>query len=1026
MDAPRSSIASRCGSCSTDVRASNGLRRGSFAFIVGLVFAVSACREGGDSRGTPPPAVPPPPEVVPVVDLREDLADGGSITSGQRRVYRAVLAEGQFLEVETEQRGVDFKLNVTGPGGLRFSVDSPNGRHGPERLLLWAAAAGDYEVELAATSTDAGPQADPRFTLRVVALHAGSERERRRAEAFALGLEADRQRRSDDAAEVTRSISTYKREAAAWNALGELRGEIRAFDGLVWAAMDLHDRREQIEASRQLAALYERDGNVARQAEALVDMGEALSEQARRREAQEAFREALRLLARAPDAESEARVWNALANACLEEGQLDQAREGFERSLVLWRRLGRAESEAITRANLAYLLAELGEPQLAQDELERARTALPDPEPDDEAHLLTREVDTLTRLGRHGERVRRMAERAVALRRELGDPRALANALSTAALLEYQAENYARAERLFLDARQAMLRAGDAADAAQNLVSAGWCRVLAGRWDEAGAAFSQALPVLEAAGNPREAASALAGLAWVERHRGGLEPARQHALAAVSLVEALRSSTSRLDLRASLLAGRQQYFDLAVDVLMLLHARTGEERFAAEAFAVSERAHGRFLLETLPTGEGGGEGRSPEALARAGRVGRLDAACRSARASGASETALRTCEIELRSALGRLRDSEAAAAAASVTRPVSLAEAQRDLLADGSQLLLYDLGRMRSYLWVVSSRDVHTFVLPPAAELERSALDLYEALTASQQRSAWFEAERRRAALAAVLLEPALPVLTGRRLLIAREGALLYVPFSALLLPDSEGARRQPLLARYEVSYLPSASVGVWMRRLRKRASPAALDVVALGNPMPTPGFRPLPFSAAEARAAAAAAPPSRGKAFLEREAVKEILTRGRLGGSRFLHLAAHGFADDRYPELSGLVFAARDERGRARDGVLRAYEVARLRLSSELVVLSACDSGLGAKIAGEGLVGLPHAFLRAGAGKVLASLWRVNDPAAPVLMDELYQGLLRGLPPETALRQAQLKLAAHPKWRQPYYWAGFVLTGAG
>lgn len=957
-----------------------------------------------------------------VTDLRENFKDGGPIASGQRRLYRATLAAGHFLEIESEQRGVDFKLNATGPGDLQLSADSPNGRHGPERLLLWAAVAGDYEVALVAENVEA----DPRFTLRVVALHAGSERERRRAKAFALGLEADRQRRSDVAAEKARSIVTYKQEAAAWRALGEPRGEARALDGLILVAMDLHDRREQVEASHRLAVLHERSGEVARQAGALVDQGEALSELAQRREAQEAFREALRLLAREPDAETEARAWNALANACLKEGQLDQAREGFERSLVLWRRLGRAKSEAITRANLGFLLAELGEPQLAQDELERARKTLPDPLSDDEAFLLTREVDTWMRLGQRGEKVRQMAERAVALRRELGDPRALANALSTAALFEYREEAFSRAERLFLEAQRAMLQAEDSADAAQNLVSAGWCRVRADRWEAAGEAFAQALPVLETAGNPREAASALAGLAWVERQQGNLERARRHALAAVSLVEALRSSTGRLDFRASLLADRQQYFDLAVDVLMLLHARTGDDRFVAEAFAVSERAHGRFLLETLPVDSGRSEERPPEALASADRVGQLDAACRNALASGAAETALRACETKLRSALSQLRESEVATAAGSVTRPVSLAEAQSEMLADGNQLLLYDLGRMRSYLWVVSSRDVHTFVLPTAAELERRALDLYETLAASQQRSAWFEAERRSAALAAVLLEPALPVLTGRRLLIVREGGLLYVPFSALAIPISGSAHRQPLLARYEVSYLPSASVGVWMRRLRKRAKPAALDVAAFGNPMPTPGFRSLPFSAAEARAAAAAAPPSRGKAFLGGEAVKEVLTRGRLGVPRFLHLAAHGFADDRYPELSGLVFAARDERGRARDGVLRAYEVARLRLSSELVVLSACDSGLGAKIAGEGLVGLPHAFLRAGAGKVLASLWRVNDLAAPALMSAFYQGLLReGLTPEAALRSAQLELAAHPKWRQPYYWAGFVLIGA-
>jgi CHAT domain-containing protein/tetratricopeptide (TPR) repeat protein len=1007
------------------VRISNGLRSGSLAFTVWLAFAVSACQKSGDSRRALLPAEQPPGAAA-VVELREDLTDAGSIAKGQRRIYRASLVAGQFLEIEAEQRGVDFKLIVTGPGGLQLTADSPNGRHGPERLLLWATAAGDYEVALVATDAEA----DPRFTLRVMALHAGSEHERRRAQAFGLGMDADRQRRSGDVGEMTRAILTYKQEAAAWHALGELRGEIHALDGLVLVARRLHDRREQIEASRQLTVLYERAGDAARQAESLVDLGEALLELDRRRPAQEAFREALRLVARAPDEETEARAWNALANACQREGQLDQAREGFERSLVLWRRLGRSQSEAITRANLAFLLAELGEPQLALDELERARGSLPvPPSPDDEAFLLTREVDTLIRLNRQDDSVRQMAERAVALRRESADPRALANALSTAALFEYQEENFSQAEKLFLEARHAMLQAGDSSGAAQNLVSAGWCRVRAGTWAAAGVAFAQALPVLEAAGHPQEAAAALAGLAWVERQRGDLQRARQHALAAVSLIEALRSSTDRLDFRASLLADRQQFFDLAVDVLMLLQARTGNARYAAEAFAVSERAHGRFLLEALPGDEArAAEPRPPEALAlRADRVDRLDAACRSARASGAPETTLRTCDIELRSALNQLRDSDAATAAGSVTRPVSLAEAQRELLADGSQLLLYDLGRTRSYLWVVSSRDVRTFVLPKAAELERRALDVYRALAGSQRRAAWFEAERRSAALAAELLEPALPLLTGRRLLIVREGALLYVPFSALPLPASGAAHRQSLLARHEVSYLPSASVGVWMRRLRKRMRPADFDVVALGHPLPTPGFRPLPFSATEARAVVAAAPLSRGKAFLEDEAVKEVLTHDRLGRPRFLHLAAHGFADDRYPELSGLVFAARDEQGRARDGVLRAYEVARLRLQSELVVLSACDSGLGAEIPGEGLVGLPHAFLRAGAGKVLASLWRVNDPSAPALMGELYQGLLQdGLTPEAALQRAQLKVAAHPKWRQPYYWAGFVLFGAG
>jgi CHAT domain-containing protein len=377
--------------------------------------------------------------------------------------------------------------------------------------------------------------------------------------------------------------------------------------------------------------------------------------------------------------------------------------------------------------------------------------------------------------------------------------------------------------------------------------------------------------------------------------------------------------------------------------------------------------------------------------------------------------------------LDQLRESEAVTAAGSAKRPVSLAEVQRELLDEGSQLLLYDLGRTRSYLWVVSRREVHTVTLAGMADLERRAWDLYRALAGSHQRSAWFEAERRSAALAAELLGPVLPLLNGRRLLVVREGALLYLPFGALILPATKEFGREPLVARYETSYLPSASVGVWIRRKRRSPVATSLDVAALANPQPIVDFKPLPFSAGEAQAVISAAPRPRGVAFVGSQAVKELITQGRIGEPRFLHLATHGFADDRYPELSGLVFAARDEKGRARDGVLRAYEVARLRLRSELVVLSACDSGLGAKIPGEGLVGLPHAFLRAGAGKVLASLWPVNDPAAPVLMRVLYQGMLQdGLSPEAALQRAQLRLAADPKWRQPYYWAGFVLVGAG
>lgn len=951
------------------------------------------------------------------------------MAAGERRLYRAELSVGWFLEIEAVQDGVDFTLTATGPRGLNRVADSPNGRHGGERLLLWAETAGTYQVDLEATNADAGAKANPRFALEVVALRAGNAREKLRAEAFASGLEADRQRRSGDPEEMARAVATYKQEAEVWRALDELRGEIHALDGLVLVARALSDRKEQIEASRTLASLYERAGDAARQAEALVDLGEALSEQDQRPAAQEAFRKALRLLPNAPDAETEARAWNGLASGCQQEGQLGEAQNAFQSSIALWWSLGRKRSEAITRANLAYLFAELGEPERALDELEQARKTLPaEPLAEDEAFLLEREVDTLVRLGRL-DGVRRRADRALALRRGLGEPRALANALGVAALFEYRTGAFARAGEKFLEAHRLMHQAGDPAGAAVHLVSAGWCRVLGQDWVAAEKSFADALPLLAGANDPRNLAGVLAGLAWVERTQGDLHRARQHALDALTHVEALRSSTRRLNLRASLLADRQQFFDLAVDVLMQLAEKTGEESFVAEAFAVSERAHGRLLLEALP-------GEESEARSRPGqrtdvemgayRVARIDASYRRDRAEATYEGYLRLTEAALRRALDELRDAEAVTASGSATRPVSLAEAQRELLDDDSQLLLYDLGRQRSYLWVVSRHSVHTFVLAGAADLERRALEVYRALAASDQRSTWFQARRRTEALADELLGPALPVLTGRRLLIVREGALLYVPFGALPLPSDVKGDRRPLVARFEIAYLPSASVAVWMRRRKVTPGTGALDVVALAQPLPiTAGFGPLPFTADEAQAVVSAAPPQRGRAFVGGMAHKGLITQDRLGEPRYLHFATHGYADERDPELSALVLAARPDW--SGDGLLRACEVARLRLRCELVVLSACDSGLGAKIAGEGLVGLPHAFLRAGAGKVLASLWPVNDPAASVLMKDLYQGMLRsGLSPEAALQRAQLNLAARPKWRQPYYWAGFVLIGAG
>jgi CHAT domain-containing protein len=109
----------------------------------------------------------------------------------------------------------------------------------------------------------------------------------------------------------------------------------------------------------------------------------------------------------------------------------------------------------------------------------------------------------------------------------------------------------------------------------------------------------------------------------------------------------------------------------------------------------------------------------------------------------------------------------------------------------------------------------------------------------------------------------------------------------------------------------------------------------------------------------------------------------------------------------------------------LRANEIYNLNLPAELVVLSACETGLGKEVKGEGLVGLTQGFMYAGARRVVVSLWNVNDKATAALMQRLYAGMLRGhKTPAASLRGAQIEMLRLRQWQSPYYWAAFVLQG--
>ncbi len=314
----------------------------------------------------------------------------------------------------------------------------------------------------------------------------------------------------------------------------------------------------------------------------------------------------------------------------------------------------------------------------------------------------------------------------------------------------------------------------------------------------------------------------------------------------------------------------------------------------------------------------------------------------------------------------------------------------------------------------------------------------------------------------------------GKRLLVVAGGALEYLPFAALPSPSSG----QPLIVDHEVVNLPSASVLSAIRRetvgrqaatkavavladpvfeandprvlVASRSSSArvlALNTRSGGEPqtasrhyIDTPLMRSvrsiqeangrgslsrLPFSREEAAAVASLLP---AKSFLKAtdfRASRATATSGELSNYRIVHFATHGLLNSEHPELSGLVLSLVDENGKAQDGFLRMHEIYNLRLPAEVVVLSACQTGLGKEIRGEGLIGLTRGFMYAGAKRVVASLWQVDDLATAELMKGFYRGMLKdNLSVAAALRAAQIEMLTKKRWSPPFFWAAFVIQG--
>jgi CHAT domain-containing protein/tetratricopeptide (TPR) repeat protein len=567
----------------------------------------------------------------------------------------------------------------------------------------------------------------------------------------------------------------------------------------------------------------------------------------------------------------------------------------------------------------------------------------------------------------------------------------------------------------------------------------------------------------------------MSDLAGTLRHQEELDAAAQLYEQALAGYEAEIVQLGGIeDDRAHYRANRTRYYNEYVDVLI-------KQGKSALAFEILESSRARTLLEVVSRGRLNIRSGVPAAvIQRELHLRHLLSEKVQYRISLPQgrhhEKVPGPMDVETSDLLRRLKDvkieiGEISPQYAALTEPRRLPAAEiQQLLGPDTILLEYSLGEERSLVCTVTSDSLQVQELKPGAEIERAAFRLYRALTGGRadhsiqsggRTNPDADFQKAAAELGHLILDPVADRLAGKRLLIVSDGALQYIPFAVLPSPQRPEI---PLVVDHEIVSLPSASVLAEIRRAGAGRPPATREVAVFADPVFSVNDPRVNRSLAPAKSAEVA---FRGKAQArsaletrsvrregfhlarliytreESNAILKVTPRGQvmraldfeatraravspeLGRYRIIHFATHGLMDSTRPEFSGLVLSLVNRQGQPQPGFLGLEDIFNLNLPVDLVVLSGCQTALGEKLDGEGLIGITRGFMYAGATRVVASLWNVNDLATSGLMASFYRAMEQEkMPPAAALRKAQIRMWQGKRWHSPYYWGAFQIQG--
>ena len=703
------------------------------------------------------------------------------------------------------------------------------------------------------------------------------------------------------------------------------------------------------------------------------------------------------------------------------QGQYAQALNFFQQALVIVREVGNRMGEGTTLNNLGVLSHNRGQHPQALDFYQQALVV--QREVGDRAG----EGTTLNNLGdlyltqRQYAQALNFFQQALSIHREVGDRTSEGIILNNLGGIYAEQGQYAQALDFYQQALDIHREVGDRAGEGTTLNNLGGVYLNQGQYAQALDFYQQALGIHREVRNRTMESTTLNNLGEVYRAQGQYTEAMAFYQQAMDVLEDVRASAGSEQARASFIA---QHASLYTRATALAHQQGQDDL----AFQISERGRARTFLDSLTTGAVQLSDQDAQDLlvaeqgTYAARQNAQDALAKARAADPPDANLITALEQQLATAEQAHTDAlqaieahsgQIAALVPSRTKGVLTVKDVQALLDPQTTLISFFVADEQTLTFILTRDRFSTVALP----VKRSDLVAnVQALRAFANTSEAIPASARQ--LYDALIAPLKPQLTTRHLAIVPHSVLHYLPFAAL----SDGQRF--LIDDYALTVLPSASSLAYIQQNVLGRTPVA--PLIMGNPASTePGITALPFAEHEAHTVADM---YKTEPLLGTAATEDVL-RQQVAQAGIVHLAAHGKFNPVAP-LASAVYLTADTPNTTEgatdpghDGRLEVGEIYGLDLhKADMVVLSACQTQLGDLSAGDELVGLTRALFFAGTPSVIATLWSVNDQATGLLMERFYTHLRAGMGKAAALRQAQQDVRA--QYPNPYYWAGFVLSG--